>query len=82
MQKEEKVDNDQNETIKNQNSKNNTKLVKAFRQKVETRIKISCEQLLEILQTLIPENRDAETKVFLIKMIGDYHRYMAEFTND
>jgi len=53
-----------------------------FRKNVETRMKTSCEQLLKIIQTLILGNKDAKTQVFLIKMKGDYYRYMAEITKD
>jgi len=57
-------------------------MVKEYRKNVELHMTASCEEILKILEKLIPENKNAETQVFLIKMKGDYYRYMAEFTKD
>ncbi|KAH0895653.1 hypothetical protein HID58_045221 [Brassica napus] len=55
-------------------------LVKDYRSKVETELSSVCEGILKLLEeNLIPSAAASESKVFYLKMKGDYHRYMAEF---
>ncbi|CAF1696919.1 unnamed protein product [Brassica oleracea] len=55
-------------------------LVKGYRSKVETELSSVCEGILKLLDShLIPSAAASESKVFYLKMKGDYHRYMAEF---
>ncbi|CAN1216247.1 14-3-3-like protein GF14 kappa [Linum perenne] len=57
-----------------------TLLVKDYRSKVETELSAVCAGILTILDSnLIPSAVGSESKVFYLKMKGDYHRYMAEF---
>ncbi|WZZ91665.1 hypothetical protein YC2023_120244 [Brassica napus] len=55
-------------------------LVKDYRSKVEAELSSVCSGILKLLdEHLIPAAAGSESKVFYMKMKGDYHRYMAEF---
>ncbi|KAL6227674.1 hypothetical protein ACLB2K_001631 [Fragaria x ananassa] len=57
-------------------------LVKQYRSKVETELTAICAGILDLLQShLVPSATAGESKVFYLKMKGDYHRYLAEFKN-
>lgn len=57
-------------------------LVKQYRSKVETELSAICAGILDLLQShLVPSATTGESKVFYLKMKGDYHRYLAEFKN-
>jgi len=54
-------------------------LAKAYKKKVEDELTELCSTVLEILNDyLIPNATDSESKVFYMKMKGDYYRYLAE----
>ncbi|XP_061919718.1 14-3-3-like protein [Entelurus aequoreus] len=54
-------------------------LAKAYREKIETELKDICQDVLGLLDThLIPKTTAHESKVFYLKMKGDYYRYLAE----
>ncbi|PPS11599.1 hypothetical protein GOBAR_AA09023 [Gossypium barbadense] len=55
-------------------------LVKEYRSKVESELSDVCASILTLLDSnLIPSAAASESKVFYLKMKGDYHRYLAEF---
>ncbi|KAL7094478.1 hypothetical protein ACP275_11G105800 [Erythranthe tilingii] len=55
-------------------------LVKDYRSKVETELTQLCARILKLIgDYLIPSAVSGESKVFYLKMKGDYHRYLAEF---
>lgn len=55
-------------------------LVKDYRSKVESELSDVCGGILRLLDThLIPSASGSESKVFYLKMKGDYFRYLAEF---
>eukprot|EP00405_Crypthecodinium_cohnii_P046013 CAMPEP_0206584482 /NCGR_PEP_ID=MMETSP0325_2-20121206/35750_1 /ASSEMBLY_ACC=CAM_ASM_000347 /TAXON_ID=2866 /ORGANISM="Crypthecodinium cohnii, Strain Seligo" /LENGTH=244 /DNA_ID=CAMNT_0054091651 /DNA_START=14 /DNA_END=748 /DNA_ORIENTATION=+ len=55
-------------------------LIRGYKTKVEEELQKRCNELLEILTLeLIPHAPDPESKVYFLKMKGDYHRYLAEF---
>ncbi|KAG6784328.1 hypothetical protein POTOM_010019 [Populus tomentosa] len=55
-------------------------LVKEYRSKVESELSDICASILRLLDSnLIPSATASESKVFYLKMKGDYHRYLAEF---
>ncbi|KAM5577097.1 14-3-3-like protein G-BOX factor 14 kappa [Rosa sericea] len=57
-------------------------LVKQYRSKVETELSAICAGILDLLKShLVPSATAGESKVFYLKMKGDYHRYLAEFKN-
>jgi 14-3-3 protein epsilon len=54
--------------------------IKEYRRKVESELSTTCDSILKLLDThLIPTSSTGESKVFYLKMKGDYHRYLAEF---
>lgn len=56
------------------------KKIREYRAVVERELSDICKSILELLDThLIPNSSTDESKVFYLKMKGDYHRYLAEF---
>eukprot|EP00747_Dinoflagellata_sp_TGD_P165763 gnl/TRDRNA2_/TRDRNA2_187549_c0_seq1.p1 gnl/TRDRNA2_/TRDRNA2_187549_c0~~gnl/TRDRNA2_/TRDRNA2_187549_c0_seq1.p1 ORF type:complete len:269 (-),score=64.24 gnl/TRDRNA2_/TRDRNA2_187549_c0_seq1:98-796(-) len=56
--------------------------IKDYRVKVESELKGKCNDILDILQKdLVPSASDPESRVFYLKMKGDYYRYLAEFAS-
>jgi 14-3-3 protein epsilon len=54
--------------------------IKEYRAKVEAELSTTCDSILKLLDShLIPSSTTGESKVFYLKMKGDYHRYLAEF---
>ncbi|XP_059205468.1 14-3-3-like protein isoform X2 [Centropristis striata] len=52
---------------------------KEYKEKIETELNEICQQVLELLSThLIPGATPPDSKVFYLKMKGDYYRYLAE----
>ncbi|KAK2999005.1 hypothetical protein RJ639_023638 [Escallonia herrerae] len=55
-------------------------LVRDYRSKVEAELSALCAGILRLLESnLVPSASSSESKVFYLKMKGDYHRYLAEF---
>ena len=58
----------------------NVKLVKDYRGKIEAELDGVCKRIIGLLEThLVPAAGSSESKVFYLKMKGDYYRYLAEF---
>lgn len=56
------------------------KHIKKYREVVEKELQEICSSILSLLDDyLIPTASTGESKVFYLKMKGDYHRYLAEF---
>jgi len=54
-------------------------MAKEYREKVETELRDICQDVLGLLDKfLIPKASSPESKVFYLKMKGDYYRYLAE----
>merc|ERR1719516_260251 len=54
-------------------------MAKEYREKVEKELRDICQDVLGLLDSfLIPKASNAESKVFYLKMKGDYFRYLAE----
>ncbi|CAN0877315.1 14-3-3-like protein GF14 omega [Linum grandiflorum] len=54
--------------------------IRDYRSKIETELSGICDGILKLLDTrLIPSAASGDSKVFYLKMKGDYHRYLAEF---
>jgi len=54
-------------------------MAKEYREKVEQELREICNDVLGLLDKfLIPKASNAESKVFYLKMKGDYYRYLAE----
>jgi len=65
-------------------NEDNTAMIKKYRSKIEEELTKICSDILKLLdEYLIPASTAGESKVFYLKMKGDYHRYLAEFqTNE
>ncbi|XP_076610403.1 14-3-3 protein zeta-like [Chaetodon auriga] len=58
-------------------------LAKEYKCKIEKELKEICTEVLELLDKhLIPQATPADSKVFYLKMKGDYFRYLAEVATD
>ncbi|KAF9541263.1 14-3-3 protein [Mortierella hygrophila] len=58
----------------------NVAMIKKYRTKIEDELADICNDILSVLEKhLIPSATLGESKVFYHKMMGDYHRYLAEF---
>ncbi|KAL1540449.1 14-3-3-like protein 16R [Salvia divinorum] len=54
--------------------------IKEYRSKIEAELTKICEGILKLLDDrLVPSAGTGDSKVFYLKMKGDYHRYLAEF---
>ncbi|CAL5368476.1 unnamed protein product [Camellia sinensis] len=63
-----------------QNHNNHVALVTDYKSKIESELSHSCNRVLNLLEKhLIPSAYDNESKVFYLKMKGDYYRYITEF---
>jgi 14-3-3 protein epsilon len=52
----------------------------AYKEKVEAELRSYCREILRVIDNnLIPKTASNEGKVFMIKMKGDYYRYICEF---
>lgn len=55
-------------------------IIEKYRKQVEESLSDVCEEIINILDEKLMKNAsDVESKVFYLKMIGDYYRYFAEF---
>ncbi|CAE5959253.1 unnamed protein product [Arabidopsis arenosa] len=54
--------------------------IRDYRSKIESELSKICDGILKLLDTrLVPASANGDSKVFYLKMKGDYHRYLAEF---
>lgn len=64
---------------KTEGSERKQQMAKEYREKIEKELKEICGDVLSLLDKyLIPKASNAESKVFYLKMKGDYYRYLAE----
>lgn len=64
------------------NQDDQAQLASNYRKRVEVELREICNNILSLLsKTLVPAAVTAEAKVFFHKMMGDYHRYVAEFVD-
>merc|ERR1712098_123540 len=64
---------------KTEGSEKKQQMAKEYREKVENELRDICNDVLGLLDKfLIPKASNAESKVFYLKMKGDYYRYLAE----
>ncbi|CAG0880374.1 unnamed protein product [Darwinula stevensoni] len=64
---------------KTEGSEKKQQMAKEYREKVENELRDICHDVLGLLDKyLIPKASNPESKVFYLKMKGDYYRYLAE----
>lgn len=64
---------------KNDSDEKKLQLIKSYREKVEGELREICGDVLGLLDVyLVPNTTCSESKVFYLKMKGDYYRYLAE----
>ncbi|XP_021866592.1 LOW QUALITY PROTEIN: 14-3-3-like protein [Spinacia oleracea] len=55
-------------------------VIRDYRSRIEKELSDICDGILKLLDTkLVPAASSGDSKVFYLKMKGDYHRYLAEF---
>ncbi|KAK9069347.1 hypothetical protein SSX86_011249 [Deinandra increscens subsp. villosa] len=55
-------------------------VIKDYRSKIEKELSDICDGILKLIDSkLVPSASSGDSKVFYLKMKGDYHRYLAEF---
>jgi len=56
-------------------------IVKLYRKQIETELETICKDVLDLLQNILLKNstEENESRVFYLKLTGDYYRYLAEF---
>nr|P29308.1 RecName: Full=14-3-3-like protein [Spinacia oleracea]CAA44641.1 protein kinase C inhibitor homologue [Spinacia oleracea] len=55
-------------------------VIRDYRSRIEKELSDNCDGILKLLDTkLVPAASSGDSKVFYLKMKGDYHRYLAEF---
>ncbi|KAI7753396.1 hypothetical protein M8C21_030992 [Ambrosia artemisiifolia] len=61
-------------------NESHVKVIKDYRAKIEAELSRICDGILKLLDSrLVPSASSGDSKVFYLKMKGDYHRYLAEF---
>ena len=56
------------------------KLIQDMQKKVEEELEGICQGVLDLLnEKLIPSATETDSKIFYLKMKGDYFRYIAEY---
>lgn len=64
---------------KTEGSERKQTMAREYREKIEKELRDICQDVLQLLDKfLIPKASNAESKVFYLKMKGDYFRYLAE----
>jgi len=59
-------------------------LIKIYKKQVESELEAICKDVLSLLIDILVKNNteENESRVFYLKMTGDYYRYLAEFIPD
>jgi len=59
-------------------------LIKIYKKQVEHELDVICKDVLSLLIDILVKNNteENESRVFYLKMTGDYYRYLAEFVTD
>lgn len=70
-------------SIEQKSESNKQTIAKTYRVKIEDELKSICKEVLDLLDNhLISKASTPESKVFYLKMKGDYYRYLAEVAGE
>ncbi|XWS57316.1 hypothetical protein CRYUN_Cryun09bG0163300 [Craigia yunnanensis] len=59
---------------------NHVSIIREYRAKIEAKLFEICARIVKLIgKKLVPAVGNGDSKVFYLKMKGDYHRYLAEF---
>ena len=66
---------------KEENKKSsNIELLSNYKSKIESELNLLCDEIIGIINRILKNaSLGAEAKIFYLKMIGDYYRYMSEY---
>ena len=67
---------------KEKENKENLIVIRNNRKEIEKQIDTACRNLIDVLDSkLIPKvNKDLEARIFLLRLRGDFYRYMSEYS--
>lgn len=57
-------------------------LSREYKLKIEDELRLTCNEVLELIEKFLLNTIDIENKIFYMKMKGDYYRYLSEFSSD
>jgi len=59
-------------------------LIVEYKKQVENELHTICKDVLDLLENVLVKNntKEDESRVFYLKMTGDYYRYLSEFVSD
>lgn len=61
----------------------NLKHLKLYKKKIENELNQFCNDILKLIEEkILPSCQTSESKVFFLKMQGDYYRYISEYAVD
>jgi len=61
----------------------NDEFIQIYKKQVEVELRETCKEILDLLDILTKNvKEDNESRVFYLKMSGDYFRYLAEYSTD
>jgi len=64
---------------KTESNERKQSMAREYREKIEKELRDICKEVLALLdEHLVPKSSNSESKVFYLKMKGDYFRYLAE----
>lgn len=64
-------------------NKTNISYIENFKSIIEEELKVLCREILSLIEKfLLPNSKSELSKVFFLKMRGDYNRYLSEFMTD
>ena len=67
----------------NNDKDQNVEHISRLKKNIEDDLQTTCNDIINVLEnTLIPSAHNDESKVFYLKMKGDYYRYLAEFKTE
>jgi len=55
------------------------KSLQDYKKRIEDQLYADCERVVQLIKThVLSKGADGESKAFFVKMVADYHRYIAE----